>query len=335
MRDFWLSCGHHLLDRDDGGGLVVTDEFLKAYFARLELAPPAGACGMERAIHESLLTHPRRSVDPSEIAGIVDPDARENWSVVIAFRDCLLRFPTIEAAYLSMVRAGVTGIPSLFINQMVHVILRNALDKSDDAFVVRAAEVFFRPQRLTIHNGSLIAADEELIASSTGSSISPLISMMGLASSAEIDVLVEQNAANYWQRSDLFDMGLDLTAGRYGVAALGKAIEMFLRHLLAVETNIEPLVDVRNAPLSWYVGLDADGTRIGDMLWERGTIDQTIASRIVALYQLTFPSEDIIVSNMGAEPIYLILAMTPELTVRMKPQNLIVGLPLRRMEPAN
>ena len=37
MKDFWLSCGHHLLDRDAGGGLVVTDEFLKVYLARPEL----------------------------------------------------------------------------------------------------------------------------------------------------------------------------------------------------------------------------------------------------------------------------------------------------------
>ncbi len=40
MKDFWLSCGHHLLDRDEGGGLVVTDDFLKVYFARPELTPP-------------------------------------------------------------------------------------------------------------------------------------------------------------------------------------------------------------------------------------------------------------------------------------------------------
>ncbi len=33
-KDFWLSCGHHLLDRDAGGGLVATDEFLKVYLAR-------------------------------------------------------------------------------------------------------------------------------------------------------------------------------------------------------------------------------------------------------------------------------------------------------------
>src|SRR5579875_3028728 len=40
MTDFWLSCGHQLLDRDTAGGLVLTDEFLKLYLARPELLPP-------------------------------------------------------------------------------------------------------------------------------------------------------------------------------------------------------------------------------------------------------------------------------------------------------
>ena len=55
MKDFWLSCGHHLLDRDEGGGLVVTDEFLKAYLARPELEPPPDACVVERTLHAALL----------------------------------------------------------------------------------------------------------------------------------------------------------------------------------------------------------------------------------------------------------------------------------------
>src|SRR6476619_1199355 len=65
MQDFWLSCGHHLLDRDDGGGLLVTDDFLKAYLARPELAPPADACIVERTLHAALLTNPRRPVAAS------------------------------------------------------------------------------------------------------------------------------------------------------------------------------------------------------------------------------------------------------------------------------
>src|SRR6202007_2585727 len=49
-RDFWLSCGHHLLDRDAAGRLLVTDEFLKVYLARPELVPPPEACAAERAL---------------------------------------------------------------------------------------------------------------------------------------------------------------------------------------------------------------------------------------------------------------------------------------------
>src|SRR6266545_4791094 len=90
MTDFWLSCGHHLLDRDDGGGLVVTDEFLKAYLARPELAPPPEACAVERGLRTALLADPRRAIGADHIAAIGDVDARENWRLMIAFRDHLL-----------------------------------------------------------------------------------------------------------------------------------------------------------------------------------------------------------------------------------------------------
>src|SRR6185312_2299831 len=97
-KDFWLSCGHHLLDRDPGGGLVATDEFLKVYLARPELTPPPDACVVENTLHAALMSEPQRPVDADEIAAIADSDARENWTAMIAFRDHLLRHPTLEAA---------------------------------------------------------------------------------------------------------------------------------------------------------------------------------------------------------------------------------------------
>src|SRR5258708_28210072 len=127
MRDFWLSCGHPLLDRDEGGGLLVTDEFLKVYLARPELAPPPEACEAERRLHACLLADPRRPVSDNEIAAIADADARQNWAVMLQFRDHLMRHKTLEAAYLDLVR-GRGKTPPLFMNQLVHVILRNALD---------------------------------------------------------------------------------------------------------------------------------------------------------------------------------------------------------------
>lgn len=331
MKDFWLSCGHHLLDRDRGGGLVVTDEFLKVYLARPELAPPPDACVVERALYAALLSDPRRRVGTDEIAAIVDADARENWTLLIGWRDLLLAQPTMEAAYLHLIRHGMGRTPPLFLNQLVHVILRNALDGCEDVFMLRAAELFFRPQRLTTHGGSLIAADEETIAGANARA-SPLVSMLGLPANATIDVLNDDNAECYWARSDLFDTALDLTAGRRGLAALADVIARWLKHLLALDCSIEPLTAVRDIKLVWYVGLDAQATAIGDALWKGEHLDEAMRARLVGLYRLVLADADIALEAARGEPIYLLLAMTPDGLLRIKPQNLIAGLPIRQME---
>ncbi len=332
MKDFWLACGHHLLDRDAGGGLLVTDEFLKLYLARPELAPPAEACAAERALHAALLAQPRRPVAAEEIAAIADADARENWTLMVAFRDRLIRARTLEAAYAGLVRDGLGTTPPLFVNQLVHVILRNALDNCEDPLVLRAAELFFRAQRVTLHDGSLIAADEEMIAGTNAATASPLVSILGLQKAAGIDVLADDNAESYWERSDLFDTALDLTAGRSGLAALGEAMRRWIGHILHVDVAIEPLVELRDVNLTWYVGLDAEGTRIGDSLWNGEEFDEAMRERVVGLFQLAFRDPNIALDKVGGEPVYLILAMTPDKIIRMKPQNLVAGLPIRRLE---
>ena len=152
--------------------------------------------------------------------------------MLIAFRDHLLRHKTLESAYVDLVRHGVGKTPPLFVNQLVHVILRNALDGVDDARVLRAAELFFRTQRVTLHEGALLAADEETVGGGSPSPVSPLVSMLGLPAQAEIDILNDDNAGSYWERSDRFDMALDLTGGRQGLVALAEAMRLWIAHLL-------------------------------------------------------------------------------------------------------
>ena len=275
MTDFWLSCGHHLLDRDEGGGLLVTDDFLKVYLARPELVPPPEACVVERTLHAALLSEPRRPVASDEIAAIADADARENWQVMLAFRDHLIRHRTLEAAYIDLVHRGDGRTPPLFLNQLVHVILRNLLDDCEDALMLRAAELFFREQRVTLHEGSLLVADEETIARLSEQPVSPLVAMMGgYPSAGQIDVLHEDNANIYFERSDRFDTALDLTAGREGLAALGRVIAAWVRHMLSVEVTVEPRTALQGVNLAWYVGLDTNGTRIGDALWQGEELDE-------------------------------------------------------------
>jgi hypothetical protein len=332
MNDFWLSCGHHLLDRDEGGGLTVTDDFLKVYLARPELIPPPEACAVERTLHGALLANPRLVVPASDIAAIADADARENWQLLIAFRDQLLRHKTLEAAYIDLVRHGIDNTPPLFVNQLVHVILRNALDGVEDARVVRAAELFFRTQRATVHEGSLLAADEETVGGGAQAPVTPLVSMLGLPAEAAIDVFNDDNAETYWERSDRYDMALDLTGGRAGLAALAEAMRRWIAHVLGVEVKIESLTSLREATLSWYVGLDADATKIGDALWNGEGMDEAAMSRVAGLFRLSFRDSSVMLDKVKGEPVYLILAMTPDNMIRMKPQNLVTGLPIRHLE---
>jgi len=332
MSDFWISSGHHLLDREQGGGLLVTDEFLKLYLARPEMIPPAEACAVERTLHAALLADPRMEVSASDIAAIADADARENWQLLLEFRDYLLRHKTLEGAYVELIRNGVGKIPPLFVNQLVHVILRNALDGVEDARVLRAAEMFFRTQRVTLHDGSLIAADEETIGGINTSPVTPLVSMLGIPAEAEIDIINSDNAGSYWQRSDQFDMALDLTAGREGFDALAQAMQRWVAHVLGIEVTIEALTQLSEVDMAWYVGLDADATKLGDMLWHGEDIDETAMSRVVGLFRLNFRDPAMMLDNVRGEPVYLILAMTADMTIRMKPQNLLTGLPVRHLE---
>jgi Family of unknown function (DUF6352) len=326
-RDFWLSCGHLLLDRGEDGGLIVTDEFLKAYLARPEITPPEDACAAERALHGLLLGDPRTAVDPRQIAAIADADARENWEFLISWRDHLVRHATLEAAYLAIVRNNLK-FPRIFIDQLVQVILRNILSDCDDAFVVRAAELLFRTQRLTSMEGSLVAADEEVVPGSSAKPLSPLVAMLGMSSAADVDVLSEANAGGYWERSDSFDMALDLTGGRRGLAALGDVLTRWVRHLLAIDVQIDPVTELRDVSFTWYVGLDADATRIGDALWNGHELDLAARELVVGLYRMTFADEVEIIEQARGAPTYLIAAMSADRTLRLKPQNLIKGLPV-------
>ena len=72
--------------------------------------------------------------------------------------------------------------------------------------------------------------------------------------------------------------------------------------------------------------------RIGDMMWNGEEIDEATMARVVGLFALTFRDPSVMLDKVRGEPVYLILAMSPDKTIRMKPQNLATGLPIRHLE---
>ncbi|KAB1070829.1 DUF6352 family protein [Methylobacterium planeticum] len=329
MTEFWVSSGHHLAGRTAGGGLAVTDELLLAYLARPELIPPDEACAAERALHASLLADPRRPVSRAEIAALADPDAAENWEVILAFRDRLLAARSIEAAYLDLVRGNLAGTPPLFLNQLVHLILRNALDGCEDPYVLRAAELFFRPQRISLSDGATLLADAEIVeVRAAGAAQSPLMAMFGHEPASELDVMTDETAWTYWSRSDAFTMALNMSANPKSREGLARAIEAWLRHLLGLEAHVEPLARIEDRDWRWFVGLDAEATRIGNALWRGESIEPEAATRVLALFRMTLLDTSRVDPKVAGHPIYLLLAMNTGRLVTLKPQNLVAGLPL-------
>ena len=333
MTDFWISSGHHLVDRDEAGRLTVTDDLLKAYLARPEVAPPDEACIVERALHQRLMRDPRAPVTTEEVGDIADRDARENWRHLLAFRDHLLRHATLEAAYLALARAPKVAVPPLFLNQLVHLILRNLLDAERDPFVLRAAEMMFRPQRLTLKDGILLLADAEVVdGANADPHAAPLVAIFGDARAKGLDVLQVATAADYFARSDAFDLVVDFRFGEAARSAFARVLEIWVAGLLGIEVRIAPVERIADESWKWFVGLDQEATHIGNALWRGEEPPMQGRDRIVALFQLTFVDQRRMLEKVRGAPVSLILAMTPERVVRVKPQNILAGLPLQSLD---
>jgi len=335
MTDFWLSSGFHLLDRDPGGNLQITDDFLRAYLDRPELRPVAESCAEEIALHRALLAEPRRPVGERQLAAFADADARDNYRHLLRFRDRLLQSPSLEACYLALFRGGAIDIPPLFVDQLAHAILRGVLAEAADPLRLRSAELLFRSQKVTIEDGAIMLADEETVETyaATGGfgGLGRLLAESETPMrSVSLDVLNESNAALYWQRSDRFDTVLDLSFGRPGLDALSRVLEAWIAHFLGVVARIEPVQAIRDERWSWHVGLDAEATAILNALYRGDAVPEDRLRQLLALFRLSVADPTAMRPELGGKPIYLGLAMTAARRLRLKPQNLVINLPLAR-----
>mgnify|MGYP006438865469 FL=1 len=140
----WPNSGHALLQTQANGWLGITDDYLRALWQRPEVAPVNESCDAERALHATLLAAPARDVSDAEINALADPDARENYQVVLAFRNQLMQAGSVEACYLSLFRAGDVRTPPVFIDTMTQAVTQALLQDVDDLMRARAGELLFR-----------------------------------------------------------------------------------------------------------------------------------------------------------------------------------------------
>ncbi|GGE77324.1 hypothetical protein H1W37_00740 [Stappia taiwanensis] len=336
MRAFWKSSGAHLVSRDGNGWLTVTPDLLRAYVTRPEIHPVEESCPAEHALFEKLMSDPFAGVSEADLAAIADPDAADNYRVLLRFRDHLAAHGTIEGAYAALFGKGAAiVIPPMFIDQMVHLICHNMLRSVTDPLRLRAGELFFREQAVTTGEGQLMLADAEIVETyaRTGGlgGLGALLAEAGTpAPSVSLDVIGEENADIYWDRSDRYDTAIDFRFTEPALDAFARVLESWVRHFHGVDVRIQPQQSIRDAKWSWHVGLDAEATRILNGLYEGATIGEADLTRIVALFRLDFERRGDVIDTMRGKPVWLALAMGADDKIRMKPQNLLTNLPLRR-----
>jgi hypothetical protein len=332
--DFWQSCGYHLLRKGPDGRLVVTDDYLRLYYSRPELAPVAESCAAERGLHASLLERPRREVAESEIGTIADADARENYRVMMRFRRELLAAPNLEAFYAALFQRDI-AVPPDFIHHTAQVILRGILDGTGDGLEARSAELFFRRQRVSINDGAVMVADDETVEMyASGGSFGELGRLLREGQTptraVELDVLDDKSAGRYFERDERYDTVLNLNPGRAGAAALCRVLERWITHFHGVRSTVKPVREIPDDEWVWHVGLDADATGMLNELYNGGEVEEARMRRVIGLYRVDFRDPVVLRPEMAGSPVFLGLAMAADNTLRMKPQNLLMNLPLAR-----
>ena len=335
--DFWPDSGYDLLKVRDDGRLAVTDAYLRALLERPELAPVAESNDAERALHAELLADPRMAVPDSRLKALGDPDAIENYQVALAFRDRLVRADSLEAAYLDLfLNPGSHGgvpVPPLFVDLLAQAIVRHLIAGRGEALRARAAEIFFREQAVTINEGYIMTADREVVETHADSGgFGDLGRLVAQAQTplrtVDLDVLDSENAETYWARAHKHDTVLNLNFAGDGLDAFCRVLEAWVAHMLDVRVGIEPVQQITDERWVWHVGLDREASRLLDDLWHGEEVGEARLARLLSLFRLEFQDPSVMIADIQGRPVYLALMMTQDKRLKLKPQNLLLNLPL-------
>lgn len=334
-RNTWHSSGAYLLNRLPGrGGLEVTDDYVRAFLARPELAPVEESCAAERALHASLLDDPLQPVTGDRLGGLADADAQENFRIFLAFRDLLVSSGTLEKAYLAIVQGKAGNVPPLFVEQMVHAIMAGMLHGQTDPMRWRAAELFFRPQNVSTGEGQLMLADEEVVDQHAHTGGMGGLGQLVMEAATplrqvQLDVLDEDNKQLYWARSERFDTVIDFRFTQPANDAFARVVEHWINHFLGLGVRVQPVQRIDDGNWGWHIGLDAQATRLLNHLYDGGQLGLEDEVSIIGLFRMDILDRGHVIDRMKARPVWLGMARTPDGKLVMKPQNLLANLPLR------
>lgn len=336
MSNYWPNSAYQTLLTSPDGQLLVTDDFLRTYLQRPELSLVPESCAAEQALHQRLTENPRTEITEQDIAAMADEDIQENYRVWLRYRTRLLAASSLEGFYMSLFKGDGVDVPPLFVMQLAQIFVRHILGDDAHPLEVRMGEIFFRTQKITVLEDSIVmAADEEVVtrnaqAGESGNIMDLLKGKSMLTKSADLDVLYEDNAAEYWTRNEDFDFAVQLNFGHEPINHFCRVLEKWIKHFLGVSVRITPMQQISDPKWSWHVGLDAAATEILNKLYNKELLEADELEKVICLFRLDFIDETAVTKVQQGKPVYLAIAMNDQQQLKLKPQNLLFNLPLAR-----
>jgi hypothetical protein len=336
MNHFWPQSAYKTLLTSPDGQLLVTDDFLRTYLQRPELSLVPESCPTEQLLRARLTANPRAEVSESEIAQMADLDIQENYRVWLRYRKRLLAANSLESFYMSLFQGEGVDVPPLFVAQLAQIFVRHILGEGADPLEARMGELFFRTQKISvIEDGIVMGADDEgvprTVQAGESGNILDLLKGKSLAMrSADLDVLHEGNASEYWARNEDFDLAVQLNFGHEPINRFSRLLEKWIEHFVGVKTRITPMQQITDPKWSWHVGLDATATGILNKLYNKESLDTEELEQIICLFRLDFIDEAAVAKAQVGKPVYLAIAMNEQKQLKLKPQNLLFNLPLAK-----
>jgi len=335
-QSLWPQAGYAQLKKDTRGHLIVTDDFLRVLLLRPELAPIESSCKHEIQIHERLLENPRLDLQDAVLAPVEDRDAADNMAVWLRFRNRILARPTLEASYWALFEGQGVDVPPVLVHQITQVLVQHILTDDCTPIEARAAELLFRTQKISVlDDGSVMAADHETVerhALESGfGSVGELLKQGGIPlRSVDLDVIQEDNQDSYWERSERFDMVACLNLGQPLIDAFCRVLERWILHFTSASVRIATAREIEETNWVWHVGLDAQASSMLNDLYNGQSIDEDRQRRMLCLFVLNFDNASDMLQDVSSKPVYMAMAMDPQQLLKIKPQNLLLNLPLAR-----
>jgi Family of unknown function (DUF6352) len=285
----------------------LSETFLLGILASPQLALVPESCASEAALHKALRATPCKVIEPAELAAVEDADARDNYVFYQRLQAEVQAAGSLKAYYWQLIKGEVPLVPPEVLDTLTEQLTNDMLDGLLDkniAVQYAAAEWFYQRQAVHLEDGRVV---HDVARDSVRD---PLDLSHGMVNELSHGLLFRLSNANS------------------GLKALSQVIEKWVAYMLDIEITVKSLAKVDDAAWRWHIGLEATSTAILNDLYLGKEVNSERLSQLVSLFKLEFKNPSVVQTDMTSRPVYLGLAMDANGFVKIKPQNLLLNLPI-------